>query len=54
MQKMLYIPDDKIEIWNEIEKSAKNERRGVGYFLCGFWERIHKPETSESDGEHGN
>jgi hypothetical protein len=47
--KTIYIPPKMQEIWEEIEKAAKDESRGIGFFLCDFWERM-KRRISEKKG----
>lgn len=35
--KIVYIPNDKEDVWKEIEAAAKALDRGVGYFICEKW-----------------
>ncbi len=49
MQKMIYIPDSKHDIWDKIEKAAKSDYRGIGFYLCDFWEK--KQEEDVDDGK---
>jgi len=39
-RKLIYIHPDQENAWNEIKKAAKEENRGLGYFICKFWEKM--------------
>ena len=39
MQKMIYIPEHMADVWDDIEKTAKSNHRGIGIFLCLLWEK---------------
>ena len=33
----IYISDEMMEIWKDIEISARDEKRGIGYYICKNW-----------------
>ena len=35
--KLIYIPNDKEELWEEIEERAKKDKRGVGFYILEKW-----------------
>lgn len=39
---LLYIPKKYEKLFEEIENEAKKMNRGIGYFICEFYEK-HKP-----------
>ena len=40
MLKTIYIPDDKLDTWEEILKDAGAEKRGAGFFLVEMYRRV--------------
>ncbi len=38
-KKTIYIKNDDLEIWEEIEKIAADNNRGVGYYICELWRK---------------
>lgn len=40
----IYIPDSKKDVFERIEKQAKEEDRGVGYILLKAWEKVNGVE----------
>ena len=41
-QKTVYIRDEYMNIWGEIEKAAANNDHGIGLFLIRIWEENKK------------